>query len=292
MKLLFSFFLFTTIVFSQKQFKVVQKNEDSILLKGSISGSPITLFLENKKIIDCDLYDNYIDGWYYYDKYKTKIYLTGYSKQHTLKLFNFGKEHFSIQKKLREHYTSISKIDSLYDNTKYEEKLTIDPSLTSAENNNIQKGVFDYKNKQSEIIIQSKNVFIGRQYDYFKLPNGTQIELTDIFSSYRGNAYYSLYEDKHENRVIFTFHSISNHNYCGMCGASNGEKGFRIIYFDKNWKIKNKAEYKTESCREHIYDTKMVKQNNNSYKYTITDSDEKVFHLSIDKSKSKITIKK
>ncbi|WP_163401078.1 hypothetical protein [Flavobacterium fluviatile] len=121
MKLLFLLLIFASVVFSQNQIQIVEKDENSILVKGTISGSAITLFLENKKITDCDMYDNYIDGWYYYDKYKIKIYLTGFSNKCDIKLFNYGKNHSAAQKSVYIINTSSSKIDSLYENSKYEE---------------------------------------------------------------------------------------------------------------------------------------------------------------------------
>ncbi len=62
------FILITTSFFAQKTFKVIAKSEDTDLFKGNINGSPITLFLKNGDIIDCDSEDTYIEGWYYYDK--------------------------------------------------------------------------------------------------------------------------------------------------------------------------------------------------------------------------------
>lgn len=288
MKLLFSLLLFTSIIFSQNQFQIIVKDENSILLKGTISGSPVTLFLENKKITDCDMYDNYIDGWYYYDKYKIKIYLTGFSNQCDMKLFNYGKNQVPVQKNITKDYISSSKIDSLYENSKYEEKLSFDRCINSNIKGNTSMGVFDYKNKKSEIIIHSNNIFIGNHHEYVKLPNGTQIDLAELFSGYGGNTFYSSFQDNNETRVIYSFHGISNHNYCGRCGASNGEIGFRILYFDRNWKIIKKEEFKTESCLESLYDTKLKKLSNTLFTYTIKDSDDKVYYLNIDKQKSKI----
>lgn len=53
-----------------------------------------------------------------------------------------------------------------------------------------------------------------------------------------------------------------NYNVCGMCGVSEGEKGYWIIYFDKNWKVKKNKEYLIESCFENIYDIKIIKKLN------------------------------
>jgi hypothetical protein len=44
-----------------------------------------------------------------------------------------------------------------------------------------------------------------------------------------------------------------------MCGASEGEKGYRILYFTKDWNYKNYEEFLTESCLQNIYDTTETK---------------------------------
>ncbi|WP_163401077.1 hypothetical protein [Flavobacterium fluviatile] len=142
---------------------------------------------------------------------------------------------------------------------------------------NTLTGIFDFKNKKPKIIIHSNNIAIGQHHEYVKLPNGTQIDLVKLFSGYGGNTFYSSYHDENESRVIYSFRGISNHNYCGRCGASNGEIGFRIIYFDKSWKIKSKEEFKTESCLEGLYHSKFKKLSSNLFKYTIKDSDDVLF---------------
>ena len=142
------------------------------------------------------------------------------------------------------------------------------------------------------IIINSDNIFVGNEYEYFQLPNKKNIDLRKIFPGYGGNKFYSLKQDKAENRIIFYFESISNHNACGQCGASEGEKGYRIIYFDKNWKIIKQQEYLIESCLSSIYDTKTLTNTSSEIKYKIlTDNyvDPKTsYYLTINKLNSTI----
>lgn len=287
--LTFFFVLITMFIYSQNNYKVVEINEKSTLFKGTINGSPITMYLENKKIMDCDINDTYVDGWYYYDKYKTKIYLSGFSKNCDLKLFNFGKNHFNIVKKISANVLE-STIDSLYEKSNYQEALKFDRCNYSEEKVVNRKGTFENGIKKSTIIINSNEIFIGKEHEYFRLPNAKDIDLLQIFNGYGGNKFYSLKQDKSENRAVFYFHSISNHNACGMCGASDGEKGYRIIYFDKNWNIKRKEEFTIESCLENIYNTKILKKSSFSIKYSIKkDSDDKLlYYLIVDKSDSKI----
>jgi hypothetical protein len=58
---------------------------------------------------------------------------------------------------------------------------------------------------------------------------------------------------------LLYFEESSNFNACGRCGASEGEKGYRVLYFTKDWNYKNYEEFLTESCLENMYDTKKTK---------------------------------
>lgn len=279
-------FFLTFISFSQN--KVISKIENSKTLKGAIGSYPITLFVENKGIIDCDIYNIYINGWYYYDKYKIKIPLSGFINACDMKLYNYGKKHSAISKGILENLNSV-KIDSFYEDANPEEAL-IFKICTTDKKNEKQEGSFKIKNNTSKIIINSENISLGREYEFFKLPNSKTIDLKKIFAGYGGNKFYSITQEKNEIRLIFYFESISNHNACGMCGASEGEKGYRIIYFDKNWRIKKTNEFLIESCLQNIYDTKIIKKSNTLIKYLIKNHNGKTLnHLLVNKSNSKIS---
>lgn len=280
-------FLLSSFVFSQSNLKVLKKKEQSKLFKGSIGGSPISMFLENKEIIDCDLLDTYIEGWYYYDKYKIKIPLSGFTKNCEMKLFNYGDKHFAVVKQIKENVL-VSEIDNTYENHGYVEEIKFDRCIYDDKENTNWKGNLLYRGKNVEIIINTNELFIGKEHEYFRLPNTKEIDLKEIFRGYGGNQFFSLKQDVTENRVVFYFHSISNHNACGMCGASDGEKGYRILYFDKDWNIKSKQEFLIESCLEGYYDTKIISKTNFITKYLIKDYDEKKSYLTVDKRNSKI----
>lgn len=282
-------FLFTIsslLVFSQN--KVNYITEASRTFKGSINGAPITIFLQNKEIIDCNLHDRFVEGWYYYDKYKIKIPLSGYSHHCNMELYHFGKNHIINSKKIAEN-VSPPTIDSLYSNSNYEEALVFNRCSYTSEKATRWKGTFKTKTKTAEILINASNISIGREYEYFKLPDSKIIDLRKIFPGYGGNKFFSLTEDRKENRALFYFESISNHNACGRCGASDGEKGYRVIYFDKNWNIKKTSEYLIESCLENIYDTEIIKKTKHVTTYAVKDIEGHLrYHLIVDKINSEI----
>lgn len=281
-------FLLSISVFSQN--KVVAKAENSIQFKGSISGSPITIFLKNQEIIDCDDFDRFVEGWYYYDTFKIKIPLDGYTKGCDMKLFNYGKNHKTVVAKLQNSVTN-STIDSLYRSSHPVETLSFDRCFYSENKNKNRKGEFKNNAKTLEILVNTDDIFIGKKSEKFKLPNQKEIDLRKVFAGYGGNQFYSLTEDVKENRAIFYFESISNHNACGQCGASEGEKGYRIIYFDKNWTIKKSEEFLTESCLSMISETKIVNKTTSEIKYQIFEGygeSKKSYFLVVNKSKSRI----
>jgi hypothetical protein len=279
MKNIFTLFviLSSSFLFSQNR-QVVFKSEDSKTLKGTIDGNPITMYLENGEMVDCAIYDTYVKGWYYYDKYKIKIPLSGYSKQCDLKLFNLGPNHTRIAKKQIEE-NSIYVIDSLYEKVKDVEFMKFDRCIYTEEKPKNWKGTFTKNDKSSNIIITNTDLTIHSEYEFYTLPNNKKIDLLKVLKSYPGNKFFSQKEDKNENRIIFTFNTISNQNCNGMCGASEGEKGYRIIYFDKKWNIKKTEEFLTDSCLQSIYDTKIVKKNKESIKYKILDANGNFSHF-------------
>lgn len=64
----------------------------SQIFKGKIAGNPVTMQLSYDGIIDCHQYQHFVKGWYYYDKYKKKIPLTGVYDLANLHLYNFGSQ--------------------------------------------------------------------------------------------------------------------------------------------------------------------------------------------------------
>ncbi|MGC4235559.1 MAG: hypothetical protein QM594_21480 [Niabella sp.] len=282
----FLFIISSLFAFSQNEVNYIR--EVSRTFKGTIDGAPITIFLQDKEIIDCNLHDRFIEGWYYYNKYKIKIPLNGYSHHCDMRLYYFGANHKKDAEKAAGN-ASPSTIDSVYSNADYAETLIFDRCHYTSKKATHWKGEFKTKTKTAEILINADNISIGREYEYFKLPDSKIIDLRKIFPGYGGNKFFSLTENRKENRVIFYFESISNHNACGRCGASEGEKGYRVIYFDKNWGIKKTSEYLTESCLENIYDTEIIKKTKNLTTYAIKDIEGNLrYHLVVDKLNAEI----
>jgi len=74
MKKIFSLLFSLSLAFFLSQKVELKKVTDSSqTFTGEIGGVPITMQLNYTGIVDCDQYQHYVDGWYYYDKYKKKI---------------------------------------------------------------------------------------------------------------------------------------------------------------------------------------------------------------------------
>lgn len=275
MKKLILLLLFSIGFFSLAQ-KVELKDitDSSQIFKGEIAGIPITMELRYTGIIDCNQYQHFVDGWYYYDKYQKKIPLTGIYDHGNLYLYNFGNKQKQSSKLLGEKIMSprlIDKVDSISN--------TLNPKeIINFSNNNSERGIsgnFISRNKTQSAKLLTKNSMIYRFNNYLTLPNNKKINTYDFIDRYGGNKLVSHSSDKTGNRVLLYFEHTSNFNACGMCGASEGEKGYRVLYFTNDWNYKKHEDFLTESCRENIYDTIQTKSKDGKiiqYKVKKTDS--------------------
>lgn len=258
-KLLITLFLpLFAICFCQKV-ELKEVTDSSQIFKGEIAGMPITMQLYYAGIADCSFYQYFVDGWYYYDKYQKKIPLTGIYDYGKLSLYHFGNKQKQNSKLLKNQITSPQKVEKT---NEIAEALSPKEYIifeTDQSKGNSISGNF-YLDKK----VQSANLFTGndmiyRNNDYLTLPNNKKINTFDFINKYGGNHLISYASGENGNRILLYFEHSSNFNACGRCGASEGEKGYRILYFTKDWNYKNYEEFLTESCLENIYDTVEIK---------------------------------
>ncbi|WFB66271.1 hypothetical protein [Chryseobacterium sp. WX] len=269
MKKIFSvfFFFFLTFFIGQKV-ELKKVTDSSQTFTGEIGGIPITVELSYTGIVDCDQYQHYVDGWYYYDKYKKKIPLTGiYDYYGSLSLYNFGTKQKQKSKLLKEQITSLQKVektDEMAQKLSPQEYLIFEKINTDK---NPVTGSFYFGKKVLPAKLFTGNAMIYRLNNYLYLPNNKKINTYDFINKAGGNELISYSSGENGNRVLLYFEQTSNFNACGQCGASEGEKGYRVLYFTKDWNYKNYEEFLTESCRENIYDVTKTKSKD---KQTIT----------------------
>lgn len=288
--LLFSLSL--TFFFCQKV-ELKKVTDSSQIFKGEIAGVPVTLQLHYDGIPDCNLYQHFVDGWYYYDKYQKKIPLTGLYDYGKLSLYNFGPKHKQKSKQFKEKINSPQDVEKVVEIAKnLAPKETILFGQDQTQKNPIY-GSFYVENKDT---VQPAKLFTGndmiyRNNNYLILPNNKRINTFDIINLYGGNELISYASGEKGNRVLLYFDHSSNLNACGRCGASEGEKGYRILYFTKDWNYKRYEEFLTESCLENMYDSAETKsKDGKTIQYKIRKSDSSPAHtLIIDIKNASVT---
>lgn len=272
-KLFITLFLpFFVLCFCQKvELKAV--TDSSQIFKGEIAGVPVTMQLHFAGIADCSLYQYFVDGWYYYDKYQKKIPLTGIYDYGKLYLYHFGNKQKQNSKLLKDQITSPQKVEKT---AEIAEAMNPKESITFTTDNpkeNSITGNFYMDKKTQPAKLFTGNDMIYRYNNYLTLPNNKKINTFDFINKHGGNQLISYASGDNGNRILLYFEHSSNFNACGRCGASEGEKGYRILYFTKDWNYKNYEEFLTESCLENIYDTTETKsQDRKILKYKIKKS--------------------
>ncbi|MBV8326893.1 hypothetical protein [Chryseobacterium sp.] len=254
--------LFLSFFLSGKSQKIELKavTDSSQVFKGEIAGVPVTFQLRYTGIIDCDQYQHYVDGWYYYDKYQKKIPLTGiYDFYGNMYLYNFGNRQKMNSKIFKEQITSRKAIEQTHE---IAQKLAPQESVIFGQpvpKENTVSGNFYHNKKVLSAKLFTGNDMIYRYNNYLILPDNKKINTYDFINKAGGNQFISFASGEQGNRILLYFEEVSNFNFCGMCGASDGEKGYRILYFTKDWNYKHYEEYLTESCRKGISETRKIK---------------------------------
>lgn len=250
--------------------------DSSQIFKGEIAGVPVTLQLHYDGIPDCNLYQHFVDGWYYYDRYQKKIPLTGLYDYGKLSLYNFGPKHNQVSKQFKEKINSPKDVEKVAEIAKdFNPKEIILFGYNQTKENPITGSFYlGNKDKLQPAKLFTGNDMIYRYNNYLILPDNKRINTFDIINLYGGNELISYISGEKGNRVLLYFEHSSNLNACGRCGASEGEKGYRILYFTKDWNYKRYEEFLTESCLENIYDTPQTKsKDGKTIQYKIRKSD-------------------
>ncbi|TZF96071.1 hypothetical protein FW781_11595 [Chryseobacterium panacisoli] len=285
MKKIFAVFFFFFLTFFLGQKVELKKITDSSqIFKGEIAGVPITMQLQFSGIADCSLYQYFVDGWYYYDKYQKKIAVTGVYDYGKLSLYNFGTKQKMNSKILKEQITSPQTVEKANETA---QSLAPKESIIFNQNDTKEttiQGNFYLDKKKQPAKLFTGNDMIYRYNNYLILPNHKKINTFDFINQHGGNELISYSSGESRNRILLYFEHSSNLNACGRCGASEGEKGYRVLYFTKDWNYKNYEEFLIESCLENIYDvTKTKSKDRQTIQYKIGKSESSPAHtLTVD----------
>ena len=231
--------------FSNPKISLKENWLESETFKGSIAEKNITLYLEYYESSGWHDKVFSVKGWYQYDQYQQKIPLIGYYNG-DLMLYNFGDNQKKMeQTKFKEELFCWTEPCPSFSN--YQEFLEIKQG-----EGKIQKGTLKIKGKEFTIKLNTDLLDVTKRNEWLTLPNGKAYNLIDILDGYGGNKIVSTFEGKTENRIMLYFKRDSNFNKQGRCGASPPETGYRLLTFDKNWKVKKLQVYSTESCLENV----------------------------------------
>ncbi|CAD0222833.1 hypothetical protein [Chryseobacterium sp. JV274] len=273
-KIFILLFSLTLSFFLCQKVELKKVTDSSQIFKGEIAGVPITMQLHFAGIADCSLYQYFVDGWYYYDKYQKKIPLTGVYDYGKLSLYNFGAQQKINSKIFKEKITSpqtVEKTNEIAQLLTPKEYISFNQDETKE--NTIQGNIYlDKKTYPARLF--TSNDMIYRYNNYLILPNNKKINTFDFINQYGGNELISYTSGENRNRVLLYFEHSSNLNACGRCGASEGEKGYRVLYFTKDWNYKNYEKFLIESCLDNIYNvTKTKSKDRKTIQYKIGKSD-------------------
>lgn len=290
-KLFITLFLSLFVLCFCQKVELKAVTDSSQIFKGEIAGVPVTMQLHFAGIADCSLYQYFVDGWYYYDKYQKKIPLTGIYDYGKLSLYYFGNKQKQNSKLLKDQITSPQKVEKT---AEIAEAMNPKESITFTTDNpkeNSITGNFYMDKKTQPAKLFTGNDMIYRYNNYLTLPNNKKINTFDFINKHGGNQLISYASGDNGNRILLYFEHSSNFNACGRCGASEGEKGYRILYFTKDWNYKNYEEFLTESCLENIYDTTETKsQDRKILKYKIKKSSSTAaYNLTVDTKNASVT---
>lgn len=234
--------------------------EDDKLVSGKIDKYPITIYLEFEQIFDLNsgyyhgIYS--VEGWYFYDRIRTKIPLTGlYYHYSDLILYNFSDttksnkllhlsedlmEEYLVEEGLIEEALEGQDLLKFYRNLSgYQEKFTLTDSENYWTNNNKR---LDVSIDLNDFSVDSHEFF----EEYLILDSTTTFDL-HTFGVRKWN--FKIVAHK-ENNFILQYGSSST-SIMGNCGAGT-ERGFFQVQFDKNNKLIGFEEFIYGSCNRSI----------------------------------------
>jgi hypothetical protein len=227
-------------LFAQEKYPRVEKIivQDKIF-NGQIDKYPITIYLKYKQLSNYHAGVYSVEGWYYYDKVKTKIPLVGLYNYPKLTLYYFNdtaksNELLHFREMKSNHWEDMEYYENLKD---YKEKFV----LSDNENywlNESKK--FEIKLNQDDLSIQNVN-------EYLLLDSTTAFDLHN-FGSWTWN--FKLLAHK-SGKYILGYEHMSRLYVMGMCGAGL-EKGFLMLEFDQNNSLNYSEEFVYESCNASI----------------------------------------
>lgn len=271
--------LFTCHLFGQDSSPRIEKIvvEDK-LFHGKIDKYPITIYLKFNQFSNYHAGVYSVQGWYYYDKIKTKISLTGLYDYPELTLYNFQdttkrNELLQFSEMKSNHWEDMKYYKNL---SGYQEKFV----LTDTEN------YWTDNNRKLNINLNDNDLSIREVKEYLILDSTTAFDLHN-FGGWTWN--FEIVAHR-ESKFILQYEHGSRLYVMGRCGAGI-EKGFLKLDFDENNKLILYEEFVYESCNYSISKEEKEEVSDNVTIYHCYDYiNEKTYDLTVDLNE--LTIRK
>ncbi len=273
----FLLFLVTLPFFAQEKYPRVEKVVvEEKLVFGKIDTYPITLSLAFEQYSNYHLGVYSVQGWYYYDKIKTRIPLAGLYDNGELILYQFNDTtkrmellHFSEMK--QNHWEDMKYYKNL---TGYNEKFV----LTNSES------YWTNGTKKLNVNLSTDDLQIRTVQEYLRLDENKALDLHN-FGDWTWNFEMVAYEG---GRFILKYEYGSRLYAMGQCGAGT-EAGYFVMDFDKNQNLIAYQEFVYESCNRLIYTERKEEIAQHQILYHCYDElHEEEFELSLDLTQLKI----
>lgn len=229
-------------LFAQDYYPRVQEiTTTDKIYHGTIDEYPITIYLSFQQYSDYHLGLYSAKGWYYYDKFKTKIPLVALCSESTLYLYNFKNPHNSDELLYFRGETSNHREDiEYYQNLKnYNEKFVITDS----------EKFWLSGDKKLNINLYCEDISVQSHEEYLMIDSVTSFDLNNF--PYVEN-FELVAHSSGQYLLKYTFGSRLN--VMGMCGAGI-EEGFLYLKFSDTNEFIESKNYRTESCLQSINTT-------------------------------------
>ncbi len=228
-------------LYAQNDYPRVQKiNQTDKIIKGRIGEHSVTIYLSFEKFSNYSMLSYSVSGWYYYDKFKTKIPLCGIYYYDELTLYNFSDSEKTKQITGFNYFTNNRwEEKEQYENFKdYNEKFVFNDSTFKWTNGKKNLKVRIYTDDLK--ILKNQELLMLNNNRFFDLKNfGRGIKNVEVFAN-------------SGNKIILNFEYISNPgNTMGRCG-SGLERGLIFVEFNEKNELVEYEVFYYESCYTDI----------------------------------------
>lgn len=287
--ILLSLLLACSFSYAQKA-EVISFETNDRIFRGKLGeNTNITMYLKVEQSSDNVGYIYSVSGWYYYNKIGTSIPLVGIWTGGNVHLFVSDDEKFNknILSFIYEGEKGKEYLDNfIYDLESYSEKL---PEIKERFHLNIEpsgiQGEWKSNGKQFKVSIYGNKFQIKNEFDYLKLPNGAQFDLSNL--GIPGRADFEIIASANNDKnLVLDYSYQANLNYNGRCGGA-ATSGKLALVFNENYELREYTNAEFVNCYRDLTvdDLEKVSETITKYKtYSYSSSKSESYILDIKKA--------